>query len=119
MGRRRHEEPGKRFGRDHWVRVVAEFEASGEPQKDFAGRHGMRLGTFQSWLYQLRRERRDRRDAPKRAAREGVRMLPVVVAQGRDERIEVSVAGGAVVRFSSGVDPKYIAALVAELTAAC
>ncbi|WP_407667351.1 IS66 family insertion sequence element accessory protein TnpA [Myxococcus qinghaiensis] len=36
---------------DEWKQLVAEYEASGESQKEFVARHDVSLGAFQCWLY--------------------------------------------------------------------
>jgi hypothetical protein len=48
-----------RHGRDYWTRLVDQFNKSGngQSQKVFAAANGVKLGTFQRWLYLLRRER--------------------------------------------------------------
>lgn len=46
-----------RRSKQQWRELVAEFEASGLGQQAFAQRKRVKLGTFRSWLYRLRKER--------------------------------------------------------------
>ena len=46
----------KRRGRGFWLRLVRAYERSGLQQRTFCSRHGVSLGTFQHWLYRLRKE---------------------------------------------------------------
>ena len=48
----------KRRGREFWQRLVDEYERrpKGVTQVEFASKHGVNLGTLQSWLYRLRRD---------------------------------------------------------------
>ena len=47
-----------RIGREFWTRVIAEYESRAPEQThwDFAEEWGLKLTTFRSWLYRLRRE---------------------------------------------------------------
>lgn len=39
-----------------WKTLVSEYETSGVSQAVFATKHGLNVGTFQSWLYRIRKE---------------------------------------------------------------
>lgn len=39
-----------------WQQLVERFESSGLTQQEFADNKGIKVGTFRSWLYRLRRE---------------------------------------------------------------
>jgi len=94
-----------------WLKLIEEFRASGLPQEEFCARHDLSLSTLQFWLYQ--KSRRSRRSTPT--------FLPVEVVaspapHARDgELVEVALRSGAVVRFSTGTDTRYIAELVVAL----
>ena len=45
-----------RLGRGYWQSAVNKFDKSELSQEAFCEAHGLRLGTFRSWLYRLRRE---------------------------------------------------------------
>lgn len=102
----------KRVEKPEWLRVAEEFEASGQTQREFAGRRGLRLSTLQSWVYRRRRQESAVAEPP-------VRMLPVQVSSAPAARegasVEVALAGGMRVRFSPGTDVEYVALLVAAL----
>jgi transposase-like protein len=46
-----------RRDREYWQSLVQRYEESGESRADFVRNHGVKLGTFQSWLYKIRHER--------------------------------------------------------------
>ena len=93
-----------------WFRVAEAFEASGLTQQEFSQHRGLRLSTLQSWVY------RRRRQLARKA--EPVRLLPVEIAgaqQPSPTRLEVVLASGVRLQFSSGTDVEYVAHLVAAL----
>ena len=102
--------------RSSWIRLVVELERSGLPHAEFATKHGVGLATLRSWLYRLRKER---------AVAQAPSLLPVrVIAStaptARWQRedgaaIEAELPSGVRLRFSSGVDPDYVAELVRRL----
>ena len=101
----------KRVEKPEWLRVAEEFEASGQTQREFAERRGLRLSTVQSWVYRRRRQERAGAEPP-------VRLLPVQVSGAPASEamtLEVLTAVGARVRFSPGTDVDYVARLVAAL----
>ena len=102
----------RRRGREFWHRLISEFESNDgrESHAEFAARHDVRLLTFRTWLYRLRRER-PRRKQP-------VRVLPVTVIGGGRVGREISVdCNGVALRFGVDTDPSYVAALVTALRA--
>ncbi|NOK07091.1 MULTISPECIES: IS66 family insertion sequence element accessory protein TnpB [Myxococcus] len=100
----------KPLEKQEWFRVAEAFEASGLTQKEFSAQRGVRLSTLQSWVYRRRRQQAEKGEA--------VRLLPVEVAGVSPPStmlLEVVVASGARLRFSSGTDVDYVAHLVAAL----
>ena len=99
-----------RLGREAWVKLIEEFGASGLSQREFAEQKQVSLATLQFWIYKLRREVK-------------ARFVPVhVVASpaptARDAAsasVEVVTRSGHLLRFGAGVEPGYIAAVLAEL----
>src|SRR6185437_16899383 len=99
-----------RLGRDAWVKLIEEFTASGLSQREFAEQKQVSLATLQFWIYKLRRETK-------------ARFVPVHVlastaptARGPESSsIEVATRSGLLLRFGTGIDPKYIAAILSEL----
>ena len=83
--------------------------ADEESVAGFARSHDVNQGTFRVWLSRIRRERA-----------ENVELVEVEV-KGRDPRpqwMELA-AGGVVLRFGIGSDPRYVAALVEQLERKC
>ena len=100
-------------GRDFQASTVAEFERSDLTQERFALRRGIPLSTLRSWIYKLRQERKT-----------SVSLVPVRViastaptARGAEAaaEIEVELRTGVRLRFSSSVEPDYVAALAQRL----
>jgi hypothetical protein len=90
---------------------VEEFERSKLTQDSFASRREIPATTLRSWIYKLRRERKA-----------SVSLVPVrVIASAPAAReadtavIEVELRTGVQVRFSTGADLDYVAALVQRL----
>jgi hypothetical protein len=105
----------RRPGPEEWQKLIEEFRASGLQQKEFCAKHDVSLGTFQFWLY--RKAKRSSGSESKSAPT----FLPVEVVASpaplarAGELIEVALRSGAVVRFSTGTDTRYIAELLAAL----
>jgi hypothetical protein len=97
------------LGREAWVRLVAEFSESGLTQEDFADQHQLTLATLRYWIYKLRRETRPSRFVPVRV----VASAPEARQHGAG--VEVATRSGLLLRFATHTDPKYIAAVLAEL----
>jgi hypothetical protein len=94
--------------RDHWRRVIAEFEASGMTQRAFIKERRLSRSTFQKWLGKYRTV----------GSRPGVagelRLLEIQVVDdvvATDVELEVMLAGGHSLWFPAGTDPSYVAAL--------
>jgi hypothetical protein len=101
----------KRAEKPEWLRIAEEFEASGQTQREFAGRRGLRLSTLQSWVYRRRRQGSEVAEPP-------VRLLPVQVSRAPASdaaSLEVVLGSGVRVRFSPGTDVDYVARLVGAL----
>ena len=45
-----------RKSRAEWALLIAEFDRSGVTHREFCDAHGLTLGSFQHWLYELRRD---------------------------------------------------------------
>ena len=90
---------------------MREFEASSVGQVEFAERHGLKVGTFRSWLYRLRREGRD----GGRARAPGA-FVEVVPSASSEACCTVRV-GTAELRFSRTPSALYLAELLARVGA--
>lgn len=105
-----------RRSREQWSEIVEEFEGSGLSHAAFCARERLNVGSFRGWLYRLRRS-----SERGKVARSATRLLPVRVSAARtddEEFVELSAAG-VVVRVRAGVDPTYVAELVARLRDRC
>jgi hypothetical protein len=107
---------GARKSRSEWASIVRAFERSGETHDAFCEERRLNLGSFRGWLYKLRRREQRPKD---------IQMVPVeVVATPVLERastgeVFVELGGELRVRVPVGVEPQYVAALVAELRRGC
>ena len=96
------------------MKLIAELEQSELTQKEFAAKHDVSLNTLQYWLYK-RNKGGSNFDVNSRA-----RFLPVEVVaspapQAPEGTVEVTVQGGAQLRFPIGTDVRYVAELLAAL----
>jgi hypothetical protein len=125
-----------------WTKVVADFELSGQTQREFAEARQIELSRLRYWLYTLRSASRPLAtgsedpsvkpaDAPssKSAPTEGSRMLPVRVvastapkarrgmidAPRGDALLELALPSGALLRFPAGTDLAYLRQLAGAL----
>lgn len=115
MGRQR--KPAQKKERPEWVRLVDQFERSGMDHRSFAKRHKINLGTFRSWLYQLRREKRKKGKVrlvrvEAKGGGEVNRIQVMPDGDGNHRWLEVAVGHDVVLRFSDDTDSKYIGAVV-------
>ena len=101
-----------RLGREAWVKLIEEFGASGLSQREFAEQKAVSLATLQFWIYKLRREVKAR-FVPVHV---DVLASPAPTARGAaSASVEVVTRSGHLLRFGAGVEPRYIAAVLAEL----
>jgi hypothetical protein len=101
----------KRAEKPEWLRVAEEFEASGQTQREFAGRRGLRLSTLRSWVYRRRRQVGAGAELP-------VRLLPVQLSRMPAlgaAWLEVTLGSGVWMRFSPNTNVDYVARLAAVL----
>jgi len=112
----------KRIGREFWTRVIEEYESRAPEQThwDFVEEWGLKLTTFRSWLYRLRRERETVGDELALVPIEvtGVDQTDVDVggSAGEFSPVDAAFPGGMVVRFHAGTDPGYMAELLSSVS---
>lgn len=94
--------------------LVREYRSSGQTQKQFAGRHGIKWTTFRNWLYP-RSAAKPRRTAA--VAFQEVRIAPLSSASLW--AAEISLAGGTVVRLQAAADPHWVKAIIQPLRRSC
>ncbi len=111
----------KRIGREFWTRAIAEYESRAPEQThwDFVEEWGLKLTTFRSWLYRIRRVRE--------AVGHELSLVPIEVT-GIDEAavvpgsgdgfapLDAAFPGGMVLRFQAGTDPAYMAELLSSVS---
>ncbi len=110
---------GTRRGREFWTRLVDEFEAR-EPRLRhvaYAAEKGVRVWTFRSWLYRLRRERRESRGGdpsflPVELIGDGDEALAAETVAVAGSPIDAALPNGVLLRFAVGTDPEYVGALL-------
>lgn len=104
-----------RRGREFWRELIQEYEEGGgrESHREFAERRRVTVATFRLWLYRLRREWKG---SP---ALVPVRVVtstaPTARWQADEATIEAELPSGVRLRFRTGTDGDYVAALVARL----
>jgi hypothetical protein len=118
--------------RTHWTKVVAEFEQSGQTQREFAEQRQIELSRLRYWIYTLRhasrplvtgREDLSVKSPERRAPTEAARMLPVRVVASTAPKarpgtggallLELELPSGMCLRFPSGTDLGYLRQLAA------
>jgi hypothetical protein len=94
--------------------LVREWEASGEPRREFARRHGLTASQFDYW------KRQARRAAP---AHHAVGFAPVQVVESSPGHhgafIELVLAGGERVTIHEGASVDLVRTVVAALRPSC
>ena len=101
-----------RRGRAFWSKQIAEFESAPCPHSEFAARHGLKLGAFRSWLYQLRSE--------------GLSAIPSDPGPGFVEVVEAPpkkrsvggcslIVGNVELHFEKAPSPAYLASLLVKV----
>jgi hypothetical protein len=123
-----------------WTKLVADFELSGQSQREFAELRQIELSNLRYWLYKLRRASRPLVTAEKNGAavrpetaegpgpERAARMLPVRVVASTAPKareavpevdagflLELVLPSGACLRFAEGTDLAYLRQLAAAL----
>lgn len=106
--------PQRRRNRAEWEQLVDEFETSYESAPSFARSHQLRVSTFRSWLYRIRRER----EQPPDHDVAFVEVVPHDVAQGvaRSNVVRLELPGGCTLVLDSLPPPAYLAEISHELS---
>lgn len=109
----------RRPGGEEWPKLIAEYETSGQSQKEFCSDRDLPFNTFQYWLYRRSKKVRTvsgstpefvpvevvRSPAPEGAANAS----PAVAA------IEIALPSGVQVRLSPGASASFVGELIAAL----
>ena len=95
--------------------LVAKYQASGLTQREFAQQHGVKLGTFQQWVY------RPRTPVPiarrKKPAFQEVSITEVPFLNGW--AAELQLPRGVALRLNSHASAEWVGALVQRLGRVC
>jgi hypothetical protein len=94
-----------RQGRSYWLGAVREFDKSKLSQEEFCEAHGLTLGTFRSWLYRVRRERREHMSA-------APKFVEVVPSNSSSSHACAVVVGHAELRIAQLPDAAFLGVLV-------
>ncbi len=93
-----------------WAKIVSEFTAAGGSPAAFCARRRIKLSTFTWWRWRLREGVKPAASPPL------VELVPVAVVDAAPVAATVVVAVADVeVRIATGVDVRYVAALVEAL----
>lgn len=107
-------------GAEEWKQLIAEYEQSGMPQKEFVERHQVSFNTFQYWLYRKTKRLRSESGSDQRFL--PVELVPSPALSARGTQTESKSSGGVEVelpglrlRFEAGTSARYVAELVGVL----
>ncbi len=108
------------FRRDRTTRqereeLVAKYHASGLTQREFAQQHGLKLGTFQQWVYRPHAAPRTARG--KKSAFQEVSLTEVPFLNGW--AAELQLPRGVALRLNTQASAEWVGALVQKLGQLC
>ena len=106
-------------GAEEWKQLIAEFEVSGMPQKDFVEQHQVSFNTFQYWLYRKTKRVRSVSGSEQKLLPVELVPSPALLARGKpaapsSSLVEVELPGVRL-RFEAGTSTRYVAELVGAL----
>jgi transposase-like protein len=108
--------------RNEWRKRVARWKESGLTAKEFGAREGINPGTLYFWRYKLAYgDRLDR--PPKRGTRSDAVVaslveVPAPTVVVGDQRFEIELGNGRLIRVSAGFDAESLRALLSVVEAA-
>jgi len=94
-----------RYDREFWAQLVEQYDKSGQSQKEFAATRGVKLGTFQRWLYLLRREQAKVERGPQ------AKFIEIKAERRAGQPVRMRV-GQAVIEFDRLPDTGWVAELI-------
>ena len=97
-----------RKGAKEWMEILAEYEGSGQTQREFCEGAGLSLATFGLW-------RRRTGKTKVRACGAKSRMIEVALAVQGNAGLVLEGAGGWALKLPSAVSPKWMAEVLREL----
>ena len=99
---------GVRRGREHWARIVGEFEASGLTQREFCERRGVKFTAFRNWVYRVRSKGQVQPEGKKR----GIGFVQIVAAAPKPNVMCKLQVGRGELFFSELPPTEYLGALL-------
>lgn len=110
----------RRPGGEEWPKLIAEYETSGQSQKEFCADRDLPFNTFQYWLYRrLKKVRSASGSTPEFLAVEVVRSTApdgaATAAKASEVAIEIALPSGVQLRLSSSVSASFVGELIAAL----
>lgn len=99
-------------GRAYWSGWVALFEKTPVTQSEFSNQHGLKLKTFQTWLYLLRSEQKD--TPPSAQKPSFVEVVEAKPAQNGDAGCSL-IVGSIELSFKNTPSTDYMASLVSKI----
>jgi hypothetical protein len=104
------------FTEEERAGLVSDFRSSGISQRQFAQKNGLKLTTFQSWLY----GQRGRSKWPRRAVFKEIKLFPGAVPKNSiGWAAEIEWPHGMTVRISAGIDPGWLGSVLQQLGRPC
>ncbi len=106
------------FTEEERAGLVSDFRSSGISQRQFAQKRGLKLTTFQSWLYC----QRGRSKLPRRVVFKEIKLFPGAVPKnlsGHGWAAEIEWSKGMTVRISAGIYPGWLGLVVQQLGRPC
>lgn len=110
----------RRPGGDEWLKLIAEYETSGQSQKEFCEEHDLSFSTFQYWLYRRSKKVRSVSGStaeflPVEVVRSAAPEGAATKARASDAAVEIALPSGVQVRLSAGVSASFVGELIAAL----
>src|SRR6266702_3027749 len=114
---RNHSVPSKRHCSTRQAReqLVAKYQASGLTQREFAQQHGVKLGTFQQWMYRPQSPHRITRTKKPAFQEVSITEVPFLNSWAA----ELQLPRGVALRLNSHANAEWIGALVQKLGQIC
>jgi hypothetical protein len=95
--------------------LVATYQASGLTQREFAQQHGVKLGTFQQWVYRPRSPHRVTRRKKLAFQEVAITEVPFLNSWAA----ELTLPRGVALRLNSHASAEWVGALVQKLGQIC
>ena len=95
------------------LRLIAQWERSGQTMEEFAAAHGMTRHTFGWWRSELKR----RKPVAPAGVEPAIRLVEIERPSAGEKSFEVRLGNGIMVRVAAGFDGRALAELMSVLRA--